>query len=86
MKKKKLSRRKFLGFVGVGLVTLTAASLPIKALARISESSSTADADPLELPKEPGVWGDAISDIELELPQDPNVILMDVDEIYKLNQ
>ncbi|MBM7585466.1 hypothetical protein JOC86_002008 [Bacillus pakistanensis] len=86
MEKRKLSRRKFLGYLGAGLVTVTAASLPVKALAGMSETTATPTAVPEDLPKEPGTWGDTILEMELELPQDPNVLLMDVEAIYKLNQ
>ncbi|MCM3127920.1 hypothetical protein ACFQ3J_14895 [Paenibacillus provencensis] len=36
------------------------------------------------LPLDPSEWGDVISDLEEELPQDPNVVLMDIDAIYEL--
>jgi hypothetical protein len=86
VKKRKLNRRKFLGYLGAGLVTLTAASLPVKAFARMNETMDSPTADPENLPKEPGTWGDTILEMEVELPQDPNVLLMDVEAIYKLNQ
>lgn len=84
--KKKLSRRKFLGYLGAGLVTATAASFPIKALAGLSETNATSEVNSEDLPKEPGTWGDTILEMEIELPQDPNVLLMDVEAIYNLNQ
>ncbi|MFY0759696.1 twin-arginine translocation signal domain-containing protein [Metabacillus dongyingensis] len=86
MAQHKLSRRKFLGYLGAGLVTVTAVSLPIKAFAGLTGTKAAFEVNSEDLPKEPGTWGDTILDMENELPQDPNVLLMDVEAIYKLNQ
>ncbi|ALC82584.1 MULTISPECIES: twin-arginine translocation signal domain-containing protein [Bacillus] len=85
MPEKKLSRRKFLGYLGAGIATVAAVNLPIKAFAEITDPQTPPDSDPTELPNDPGTWGDAVSEIEKELPQDPNVLLIDVEEIYKRN-
>jgi hypothetical protein len=86
VKKRKLTRRNFLGYLGAGLVTITAASLPVNAFAGMNEKRVSTTADLEELPKEPGTWGDTVLEMEVELPQDPNVLLMDVEAIYKLTQ
>ncbi|WP_211750062.1 hypothetical protein [Paenibacillus sp. Marseille-Q4541] len=48
------------------------------------EFMRSAAAEDVVLPQDPGEWGDTIGELEEELPQDPNVLLMDVDAIYAL--
>ncbi|MDQ0272065.1 twin-arginine translocation signal domain-containing protein [Cytobacillus purgationiresistens] len=82
MSEKKVSRRKFLGFLGAGVVTIAASSLPLKVFAD-ETNPPPIEGDPNSLPLEPDQWGDTYLAEDAELPQDPNILLVDIDSLLQ---
>ncbi|MDQ0186649.1 twin-arginine translocation signal domain-containing protein [Cytobacillus kochii] len=79
MPNKNVDRRKFLKYLGAGAVTITIANLPsFKAFA---DETNPPPIDDGSLPLDPNDWNDVLLPEEAELPQDPNILLVDIDSL-----
>ncbi|MEX3713904.1 hypothetical protein AB1L05_15350 [Cytobacillus horneckiae] len=82
MSEKIINRRKFLKYLGVSAISITASSIPLQVFAD-QTNPPPIEGDENSLPLDPNEWNDVFLEEEAELPQDPNILLVDIDSLVK---